>query len=153
MIVETADLRRAFSAPARCLLIFILFWHRRDRFLRASVGDKLHAARLVDCTYPEPLAEFVNTLAAALFLLVIVLVVHLFCSLFGSWQASVFFQCGSQCLIDVGIAGELLALGNLIQSFVDFWLKPEIHPDARDIIRSGAWSTSCHNLLKVTCAG
>jgi hypothetical protein len=55
--LRRTNLRRA----ARWLLIFMLL--RLDRFLRASVGHELHAAFLVDYTYPEPLAEFVGTLA------------------------------------------------------------------------------------------
>jgi hypothetical protein len=41
-------------------VLILLLWQRLGR---ASVGDKLHAAFLVDYTYPEPLAEFVGTLA------------------------------------------------------------------------------------------
>jgi hypothetical protein len=41
-------------------VLILLLWQRLGR---ASVGDKLHAAFLVDYTYPEPLAEFVDTLA------------------------------------------------------------------------------------------
>jgi hypothetical protein len=48
-------------------VLILLLWQRLGR---ASVGDKLHAAFLVDYTYPEPLAEFFETLASGLFLLV-----------------------------------------------------------------------------------
>ena len=48
-------------------MIFMRLWQRLGW---ASIGDELHAARLVDYVDPEPLTKFVNAFAEALFVLV-----------------------------------------------------------------------------------